>query len=133
MLQQFFIEKIEKALISEGIISPDQLVKARKIQEQLGGEKTLQEVLVEMHWISGPRLDEFIRRQRSKLRTGEILVGRHLVSERDVQAALETQRRAAPRAKRIGEILIGMGLIEERHVIEALSEKFNLSLLDPDI
>lgn len=133
MLQFSFDERVENALISEGILTQDQLLKARKIREHLGGQKTLGDVLLEMNWVSSPRLDEFVRRQRSRMLTGELLVSRGLVTERDVMAALETQRKSAPRSKRIGEILVEKGLIEERHVIEALAEKFGLSVVDPDI
>ncbi|HXG68666.1 MAG TPA: ATPase, T2SS/T4P/T4SS family [Blastocatellia bacterium] len=133
MLQYTFDERIEHALISEGLLTADQIRRARQIHEQLDGQKSLADVLVEMNWISSQRLDEVARRQRSRMRTGEILVARRLVTERDVRAALETQRKSAPRSKRIGEILVEMGLIEERHVIEALAEKFSLPVVDPDI
>jgi type IV pilus assembly protein PilB len=133
MLQYSFDERIEKALISEGLITQDQLIKARKIHSNLSEQKSLSDVLVEMKLVSGARLDEFVRRQRSRQRTGEILIARRLVSEQDVKAALDIQRKTAPKARRIGEILIDMGLIEERHVTEALAEKFSLPLLDPDI
>ncbi|HET9531504.1 MAG TPA: ATPase, T2SS/T4P/T4SS family [Blastocatellia bacterium] len=133
MLQLSTDERFERALISEGIITQDQLTKARRVQQHLAGQKSLSDVLVEMNLVSGARLEDFLRRQRSKQRTGEILVARRLITERDVMDALEVQRKTAPRARRMGEILIDMGLIEERHVIEALSEKFSLPLLDPDI
>jgi type IV pilus assembly protein PilB len=133
MLHHSFEEVFERALISEGLLTQDQLMKARKMREHLSGQKSLSEVLVELNMVSGARLEEFARRQRGKIRTGEILVARRLVAEKDIMAALEIQRKTAPRAKRIGEILIDMGLIEERHLIEALAEKFSLPLLDPDI
>jgi type IV pilus assembly protein PilB len=114
-------------------LTQDQLIKARKLKEDFAGQKSLSEVLVEMKLVSGARLEEFTRRQRGKLKTGEILIARRLVTQKDVLAALEIQRKTSPRAKRIGEILIDMGLIEERHLIEALAEKFSLPLLDPDI
>jgi type IV pilus assembly protein PilB len=133
MLQYAIDEHVEKALLTEGALTQEQITRARKIHQQLEGQRTLGDVLVEMNLISGPRLEEAIRCQRSRMRTGEILVSRRLVTETDVAAALEIQRRSAPRAKRIGEILIEMGLIEERHVIEALADKFNLPLSDPDI
>jgi type IV pilus assembly protein PilB len=133
MLQYSFDERMEKALLNEGLVTEDQLSRARKIQEQIGGQKTVRDVLVEMNWVTRARLEEFVRRQRSKVRTGEMLVSRHLITERDLAAALDSQRKMGPRAKRIGEILVEMGLIEERHVIDALSEKFGLPVADPDI
>src|SRR5215467_5827817 len=113
MLTSCFEERFETALIAEGLITSDQLAKARKIVEQLNGNNNLGDVLVDMHWVSEPRLEEFIRRQRGKLRTGEILISRKLVTENDVKAALETQRKMGLKRKPIGQILIEMGLIEE--------------------
>jgi len=130
MLHLSWDEGLTKALLSEGLVTQDQLSKAQKLLNQLDGQKTVGEVLVEMNWVSGPRLDEFARRHRS---IGEILIARRLVTERDVAAAREIQLKCAPRSKRLGETLIEMGLIEERHVIEALADKFKLPLLDPDI
>ncbi|HSO75190.1 MAG TPA: hypothetical protein VLU47_10155, partial [Blastocatellia bacterium] len=130
MLHLSWDEGITKALLTEGLVTPDQLVKARKLIDQLDGQKTVGEVLVEMNWVSGPRLDEFTRRHRS---IGEILIARRMVTEHDVAAARELQRKSAPRPRRLGETLIEMGLIEERHVVEALADKFRLPLLDPDI
>lgn len=130
MLHLSWDEGITKALLTEGLVTPDQLSKARKLLDQLDGQKTVGEVLIEMNWVSGPRLDEFARRHRS---IGEILVARRLVTEHDVASARELQRKTAPRSRRLGETLIEMGLIEERHVVEALADKFKLPLLDPDI
>ena len=132
MLQYAFDEVTESALINEGLLTKEQLSKARKIAEHLGGEKSLSEVLLEMNWISQPRLDDFVRKCRSRRSISDILIARHLVTEQDVMNAREIQRKS-PKSKRIGEILVEMALIEERHVVEALAEKFNLPLLDPDI
>jgi type IV pilus assembly protein PilB len=59
-------------------------------------------------------------------------VAKHLITHRDLKAGLDLQHKTG-HAKRIGEILVDMGLIEERHVVEALAEKFNLPVIDPDI
>ena len=133
MLQYSFDERTENALITEGILTHEQLTKARKIHEHMSGQKSLPEVLLEMNFVSNSRLDEFIRRHRSNVSLSDMLIARRLVTQNDVMAAREVQRKSGPRAKRIGEILIEMGLIEERHVIEALSEKFGLPIINPDI
>jgi type IV pilus assembly protein PilB len=133
MLNPSFSERFESALLSEGIITSDQLYQARKITDQINGSGNLIDVLVDMHWVSRRHLDDLIQRERSKLKIGEILVARRLITDKDVKAALDLQRTGGPRPKRIGEILIEMNLIDERHVVEALSEKFGLPVIDPDI
>jgi type IV pilus assembly protein PilB len=133
MLQHSFDDRIERALVSEGMITQEQLTRARKIHEQLSGQKTLPDVLVEMNWVSRTRLDDFVRRQHSTVSISDILIARRLVTQQDVMNARAIQRKAAPRARRIGETLVEMGLIEERHIVEALAEKFSLPITDPDI
>jgi hypothetical protein len=133
MLQLRFDEVTETALISEGILTPDQLSKARQLADQLGGQTTLGDVLLDLNMVSRPRLDEFVRRHHIRLSICDILLSRHLITDNDVVAAREIQRKTAPKSKRIGETLVDMGLIEERHVIEALADKFHLPVLDPDI
>lgn len=133
MLQYSLDDLTQTALINEGLLTKDQLSKARKIAEHLNGEKTLGDVLLEMNWISRPRLDDFVRRSRSRVSISDILIARRLVTDNDVRAAREIQRKSTSKPKRIGETLIEMGLIEERHIIEALAEKFNLPIVEPDI
>ena len=133
MLQYSLDDVTQTALINEGLLTNEQLSKARKIAEHLKGEKTLGDVLLEMNWISKPRLDDFVRQSRNRVSISDILIARRLVTDNDVRAAREIQRKSTNKAKRIGETLIEMGLIEERHIVEALAEKFNLPILDPDI
>ena len=133
MLQVSNDERLGSALIHEGLLTQEQYQRARSLYEHMNGEKTFHEVLVDMNWISPNQYDDFVRRQKLKMRVGEILVARRLVKESEIQTALETQRKAAPRANRIGEILIEMGVVEERHIVDALAEKFTLRVLDPDI
>jgi type IV pilus assembly protein PilB len=133
MLQYAFDDSTASALVTEGLITPDQLSRARKLQEHLAGQKTVGDVLIELNLISDQRLQDFLRRHRSRQSLSDILIARGLITERDVLNAREIQRKRGSQAKRIGETLIETGLIEERHVVEALADKFGLPLLDPDI
>jgi type IV pilus assembly protein PilB len=133
MLQYSLDERTESQLVAEGILTQEQLISARTIRDNLGAQKTLGEVLLEMNYVSAPRLADFLKRRRGQISLSDILIARRLVTEHDIINAREVQRKSGPRAKRIGEVLVEMGLIEERHIIEALSEKFGIPLLDPDI
>ncbi len=133
MLQYSLDPVTETALINEGLLTQEQLSKAHRIAEHLNGQKSLGDVLLEMNWISRSQLDDFVRQHRSRLSISDILIARRLVTEHDVLTAREIQRKSGSKSKRIGETLVEMGLIEERHVVEALAEKFNLPILDPDI
>jgi len=133
MLQFIFDDITQNALINEGLLTPEQLIKARDLTEQLGGKTTIGDVLLDMNLISRSRLDEFVRRHRNRLSISDILINRRLVTGDDVRAAREIQLKSGSKSKRIGETLVEMGLIEERHVVDALSEKFHIPITDPDI
>jgi type IV pilus assembly protein PilB len=133
MLQYSLDERTQTALINEGLLTREQLAKARSIHDKLGGQTPLSDILLELQMITRPRLDDFVRRHRPDPSLSDILIARRLITEADVLNAREIQRKTSPRSKRIGETLIEMGLIEERHIIEALAEKFELRIVDPDI
>ena len=71
------------------------------------------------------RFDYSHSRQQRRLRLGEALIARGLITDSDLSKALETQRSSIQPSKRVGEILVEMGLIEERHVMAALTECFS--------
>ena len=61
------------------------------------------------------------------LRLGEILLARQIVSEYDLNAALEEQKRSGAR---LGKLLIHMGLIEEGVLCSLLSEQLGIPFVD---
>lgn len=62
-----------------------------------------------------------------QLRLGDILVARQIVSEYDLNAALEEQKRSGAR---LGKLLIHMGLIEEGVLCTLLSEQLGIPFID---
>jgi len=60
-------------------------------------------------------------------RIGELLVKRSLISERQLNEALELQKQEGIR---IGEVLIKMGLVSEKEILKTLSEQFGIPLID---
>lgn len=60
-------------------------------------------------------------------RLGELLVKKSLISEQQLNEALELQKQEGTR---IGEILIKMGLVSENEILKTLSEQFGIPLID---
>ncbi len=60
------------------------------------------------------------------MRLGEILIERKLISEEDLERALELQKE---RGDKIGKTLVDMGFIAMRDVLAALSEQLNVPLV----
>jgi general secretion pathway protein E len=63
------------------------------------------------------------------MRLGEILIGRKLISQEDLERALELQKE---RGDKIGKTLVDMGFIAMRDVLAALSEQLEVPLVSID-
>jgi general secretion pathway protein E len=63
------------------------------------------------------------------MRLGEILIGRKLISQEDLERALELQKE---RGDKIGKTLVDMGFIAMRDVLAALSEQLDVPLVSID-
>src|SRR5271167_1972056 len=60
------------------------------------------------------------------MRLGEILMDRRLITQEDLDRALELQRE---RGDKLGKILVDLGFIAARDVLAALSEQLQVPLL----
>jgi type IV pilus assembly protein PilB len=60
-------------------------------------------------------------------RLGEVLIERGLLSDEDLQRALQLQTTSG---RRLGEELVALGVLDERSVAQALAEQFDLPLID---
>jgi len=60
-------------------------------------------------------------------RLGELLVKKSLITEQQLNEALELQKQEGTR---VGEVLIKMGLVSENEILKTLSEQFGIPLID---
>jgi general secretion pathway protein E len=63
------------------------------------------------------------------MRLGEILIERRLLSEEDLERALELQRE---RGDKLGKILVDLGFVAHREVLSALSSQLDVPLISLD-
>src|SRR5579863_4233579 len=64
------------------------------------------------------------------MRLGEILIERRLITQEDLDRALELQRdRAANQSDKLGKILVDLGFVAARDVLSALAEQLQVPLL----
>ncbi|MBI3604685.1 MAG: type II/IV secretion system protein [Nitrospirae bacterium] len=61
---------------------------------------------------------------------GKILIDKKLISETDLNNALEEQTKRGPDSKPIGSFLVELGYVSERNITEALGIQFNLAVVD---
>lgn len=74
--------------------------------------------------------------RKSRLKLGELLIKQGLITEEQLQKAIQVQKREG---KRIGEVLIKLGLITEKDIVVTLGKQLNIpyaslakGLLEPD-
>lgn len=121
-------EPLGALLMRSNQISPEDLQSALASQAQQRA-KPIGQILVENRKIDAEALNEAARLQaRKSARLGEILVECGLVSQQDVDDALEEQRQR--RGRRLGEILVDSGLLAESVLAATLAEKFRLKFVD---
>jgi len=69
---------------------------------------------------------------KRQLRLGDLLIQKGLITEDELQKALEYQKELKIKGqyKKLGEILVELGFIEERVLLEALSEQLGFDFVD---
>ncbi len=119
-------ERLGAMLVKDGAVTPEQVERAATRKAAMLGA-----ILIEQDKLDQAGLDEALADQeRQRLRLGEVLVERGMVTAEDVDAALEVQK---SRGKiRIGEALLADGAVSEETLLLALSRKFNLAAVDLD-
>jgi len=69
---------------------------------------------------------------KQKIRLGDLLVQKKLITEDELQKALDYQKelKAKGQYKKLGEILVELGFIEEKILLQALSEQLGVDFID---
>jgi type II secretory ATPase GspE/PulE/Tfp pilus assembly ATPase PilB-like protein len=121
---------IGSLLVSSGRLDRSSLVQGLAAQSA-GRNVPIGQILVELKKIDKETVDEAAELQkRKRLRIGEVLREAGLVSEKDIEQALDEQRRR--KGKRLGEVLVELGLLQERDLALTLAEKFDLPFVNLD-
>ncbi|HET7306365.1 MAG TPA: GspE/PulE family protein [Gammaproteobacteria bacterium] len=68
-----------------------------------------------------------MRRERHKLRIGDLLVNHRLISENQLQQALAEQKRSG---RKLGRVLIDLGFVEEDNLLQLLSRQLDIPVID---
>jgi len=116
--------KIGEILLSQGLISQEQLVRGLEEHKRTG--VSLGTVLVKLGFISEDDLSSVLGQQiqlEQKKRIGEVLMDQGLVSTDQLSAGLEEQKRSG---LRLGKCLIKLGFISEDKLIDALSAQLDI-------
>jgi type IV pilus assembly protein PilB len=122
--------RIGRILVEEGLVTPDQLSKAQRIQTRLESRKSLAILVVELGWVSRPRLEAALHRHRGELSVEAILIEKGLITADQLAAAQEAV--LSQPGKAAGRHLVELGAVTERAYLEAYCEKHNLPFVEAD-
>jgi type IV pilus assembly protein PilB len=123
--------RIGQILVEDGLLSMEQLSKALRIQGRLEDRKPIGMLVVELGWVTRPRLELALRRHRHGLSVEGILVERGIIRAGQLAAAMEALKDHPN--KNPGRHLVEIGAISERAYLEAYCEKHDLNFIDVDV
>ena len=113
---------VNEAALDEALTEQKEL-RNRRVGEIIAERAEVPQIIVEQ------AIDNAFKNGKTlKVRVGDILVEAGLVTNQQVEEALQDQ--ASGKRKRIGLILIEKGLISEDQLLEALAHKFGLKVID---
>ncbi len=119
---------VGEILQHEGVLTAEQVTKALRIQLRLEEWKPLGTLLVDLGWVTRPRVEEALRQSRRSLSIEQILVNRGLLRAEQLAAAVEALKHQ-PGVSPLRH-LVEAGTITERAYLEAYCEKHELPFVD---
>ena len=119
--------RLGELLVLEGLITPDQLDEALRIQATVERYAALGQILLDRKALTRPQPVSVLKRHRKQLRLGDFLVKARVITPDRLQGALSYQRRIG---LRLGDALLQLGLVTEAHVRQALCSQLNIPFLD---
>lgn len=121
----------EDLLLSERLITEDQLVRARRIADRLQNSKSVGEVLVDLGQVTRSEHDRVTRLYRSGLTPAYVLFEDGVLDRTDL-ARYEAARRDNPSATD-REVLLRQDLVTEEQYLRALCEVNDIPYVEPDV
>ena len=124
-------DEFEELLLSEGLVTQDQLSRARRVSGRLQEPKPVGEVLVDLGQLTRSEHDRLVHLYRSKLGLARVLFEEGILDG----AGLSRYQAAKSGNPNLGEreILIGEGLVTEEQYLRALCLKDDIPFLEPDV
>jgi len=125
--------RVGEILQARGIISPESIKDALEEQKNLK-KRLVGEIIADKANLTQNDIENTLAEAKKtgkiplRVRVGEILIGAGLVTQEQVNSALQDQD--GDRKKKIGELLVEHGFITEDQLLVALAAKFRLQMVD---
>ena len=116
-----------RILLNEGLVTQEQINKARRSQQISTPYKPIGQLLVEQGAITLNQLNFFLDRFKKRPRLGDILIRSGLINEEVLTVALD---RMAQTGQRLGETLVESNFITEEAMRQTLCAQLNIPYID---
>lgn len=120
-----------QVILDETDIPLSSIEKAIKIQQKLGNNKILSEILTELGLLNEDEERRLLRKHGRQFRVGELACELGYITLDQLREA--EQAMAGSKGMRMGELLIKLNFMDERQLAQALSEQLGLPLMHIDI
>lgn len=120
---------LDELLVRDGLVSPAQLDAALRAQAARADGTPLGALLVEQGALSSEALDAALARYHKKYRLGQLLVETDVITDAQLQLAIDHHRKTG---LRLGDALLQLGFVSEDALRHALSTQFDIGFVDLD-
>ena len=124
---------IAQILVAEGLLDEKQIRHAQRIRAKLHPPRPLLKLLQELKFVSEEQVRAVLSRRRADVRIGDLLLELGLVSEADLQTALDLQHEDPETKKRLGDVLLEHHFVEERRLYESLAYQLGHPFVEPQL
>lgn len=119
---------IGQALIDDGLLSPEQLDRALRIQSLLEQPKQLGELIIELGYVTKQALTDAVAKHGQHMRLGEMLVEQGIITADTLNSALSLQKE---QGIRLGEALVELGAVNERTLLRNIAHQARAPYIEP--
>ena len=112
--------RLGELLVHEGILTAEQVIEALLVQKKQRPPKPFGLVCQDLGLLSTEELARLLRKYRRRLLLGELLVQLNLISQDQIDEALQIQKQTK---QKLGEILLEKGWVEEKSLIQTLFQQ----------
>jgi hypothetical protein len=116
-------------LLAEGLVTETQLDAALRAQAARADGTPIGQILVEQGALTPAALDVVLARYHKKYRLGDLLVGTNVITETQLQLAIDHHRRTG---LRLGDALVQLDFLTEEELKHALCTQLGMDFVDLD-
>jgi type IV pilus assembly protein PilB len=120
--------RVGELLVKLGFLDDGQLERALAVQKEQKNYKPLGEICKELGFISGHQLRDILSRYQKQILLGELLSKMGVVSDEQLNQALQEQKRSG---EKLGHILVRKGIMPSSVLIDALCLQLGITRIHP--